>query len=72
MECCMTDRPRLIEPAQMFRRSTPSPHSGGPHGQGTHVPARLLLPPRLIVPASSTVKRSLWVFRTPKSELLKD
>ena len=69
----MTDRPRLIEPAQMFRRATPFPHSGSPHApDGSDVPARLLLPPRLIIPASATVKRSLWVFRTPKSELLKD
>jgi hypothetical protein len=35
------------------------------------VTSRLLLPPRLIVPAT-TFKRSLWVFHTPKLELLKD
>jgi hypothetical protein len=33
---------------------------------------RLLLPRRLIIPASAPVKRSLWVFRTPKLELFKD
>ena len=75
----MTSRPRPIAPggivpAQTFRGATPlSPSadcaSGGPDASA---PARLLLPPRLIVPASTTVKRSLWVFRTSKLELLKD
>ena len=64
-----------IAPAQTFRGATPwSPSAGcgrSPEGDAS-APASLLLPPRLIVPASTTVKRSLWVFRTPKLELLKD
>jgi hypothetical protein len=64
----MTDRPRLIEPAQTFRHATPLSQARS----NMPAPPRLLLPPRLIVPASTTVKKSLWVFRTPKLELLKD
>jgi hypothetical protein len=64
----MTDRLRLIEPAQTFRRATPLSQARS----NLPAPPRLLLPPRLIVPASMTVKRSLWVFRTPKLESLKD
>ena len=76
----MTVRPRriasgLIAPAQTFCGATPfSPSAGcGRSSEGdASTPARLLLPPRLIVPASTTVKRSLWVFRTTKLGLLKD
>jgi hypothetical protein len=82
----MTSRPRQIAPgqiapgqiapAQTFCGATPLLPSGGSarSSEGSDVPApsRLLLPPRLIVPASTTVKRSLWVFRTPKLALLKD
>jgi hypothetical protein len=68
--------PGLIAPAQTFCGATPFSPSGGSarssEASDVHAPARLLLPPRLIVPASTTVKRSLWVFRTPKLELLKD
>jgi hypothetical protein len=77
----MTVRPRriasgLIAPAQTFCGATPFSPSGGiarsPEASDVPAPARLLLPPRLIVPASTTVKRSLWVFRTPKLKSLKD
>jgi hypothetical protein len=76
----MTDRrrrnvPGRIAPAQTFCGATPFSPSGGSarSSEASDVqPARLLLPPRLIVPASTTVKRSLWVFRAPKLELLKD
>jgi hypothetical protein len=76
----MTDQrrrivPGRIAPAQTFCGATPFSPSGGSarSSEASDVqPARLLLPPRLIVPASTTVKRSLWVFRAPKLELLKD
>jgi hypothetical protein len=77
----MTNRPRRIvpgwiAPAQTFCGTTPlSPSEGSartPEVSDALAPARLLLPPRLIVPASATVKRSLWEFRTAKLELLKD
>jgi hypothetical protein len=67
--------PECIAPVQTFRGVTPfSPPAG--RGQSSEAaastPTVLLLSPRLIVPASTIVKRSLWVFRTPKLELLKD
>lgn len=77
----MTVRPRRIvvpgptEPAQMFRGATPFSASGAsaPVSEESGVLASgLLLPPRLLLPPSTTVRRSLWVFRTPKRELLKD
>jgi hypothetical protein len=67
--------PGWIAPAQTFCGATPfSPSAGCVHSSeaDASTPAGLLLPPRLIVPASTTVKRSLWVFRRPKLELLKD
>ena len=68
--------PGLIAPPQTFCDATPFSQFGGsifsPEGCDAIAPAQLLLPPRLIVPASATVKRSLWVFRTKKLELLKD
>jgi hypothetical protein len=76
----MTNQPRrifpgLIGPAKTLYGATllsPSADCGCALEGDASAPARLLLPPRLIIPASATVKRSLWVFRTPKLELLKD
>jgi hypothetical protein len=69
----MADRPRLVTPgpierAQAFRCAAMPLNTGG----SPSAAARLVLPPRRIVPASATVKRSLWVFRAPKLELLKN
>jgi len=72
----MIDRPRLFEPVATLRRATPfSLCVAGPVAAGAPeaaAPLRLLLPPRLIVPVSVTVKRSLWLFRAPRLNLLKD
>jgi hypothetical protein len=72
----MTDRPRLIEAPLAFRRTTAvlqaRSSSGSLNRSNVPAPSRLVLPRRLLVPASATVKQSLWVFRTPKQTLLKD
>jgi len=61
----MADRPRLLAPG-------PRPALPLNAGRSSSAPARLVLLPRLIVPASATVKRSFWVLRAPKLPLLRD
>jgi hypothetical protein len=76
MEVAMTGRPRVFAPAQTFGGVTPLSQPG----RGTYAsaepnastPSQLLLPPRLIIPPSASVKRSLWAFRTPKLKLPND
>jgi hypothetical protein len=75
----MIDRPRVIKPAQMsagiaaFLRRTcavAGPRAPVDHGEATF--PHLVVPARLIVPATATVKHSLWVFRAQKPSLFKD
>jgi hypothetical protein len=62
--------------SHLFRGATPAPWAGrNAHAMPASSPlasARLVLPPRLIVPASAATKPSLWTFRTPKLQFPND
>jgi hypothetical protein len=69
----MADQTQLTGSEQKFRNKTPfSKFRSSSHLLANALMPSLLLLPRLIIPASVTVKRSVWAFRTPKLELPKD
>lgn len=70
------DQLRQIRGEQAFSGPTspPVPGTGAYLTPSKNRPASAgpLILPRLIIPPSVSVKRSLWVFRAPKLELMKD
>jgi hypothetical protein len=74
----MIDRPRVITAqmsariASFSRRTSAVARLRVPADPGEAAFPQLVVPTRLIVPATATIKRSLWVFRAQKPSLLKD
>jgi hypothetical protein len=72
----MTARLRLIAPMQTVTRAPPLLLLEGTavsvEEPNEPAPISVLIPERLFMPVSVTIKRSLWVLHTTKQQLFKD